>query len=153
MRTRLCGVIGRASADIRSIGIAIAVVSTSVDAIADDRRDYAQAQPLLRSGETVVGERIVYPSGAPAVDSLIVTMSPGEATGWHKHGVPTYAFMLAGQVTVDYDGAGRRTYRQGEAFLEAMDRWHNGVNDGAEPCRILVVFIGAAGQPAVLRRE
>jgi hypothetical protein len=54
-------------------------------------------------------------------------------------------------VTVDYDGGLRRTYRAGEAFLEAMDRPHDGVNDGAVPCQILVVFLGAAGLQPVVR--
>lgn len=113
---------------------------------AQGQPEYAQVKPLLRTGESVVGERISYPTaGAAVVQSLIVTLQPGERTGRHRHGVPTYAYILAGQVTVDYDGGHKRTYREGEAFMEAMERIHDGVNDGAMPCRILVVFIGSEG--------
>jgi quercetin dioxygenase-like cupin family protein len=120
---------------------------------AQERKDYDRVQPLLTSTESVVGERLAYPSGPAVVTSLIVTMAPGESTGWHKHGVPSYAYILAGQVTVEYEGVGRRTYKHGEAFMEAMNLWHTGVNDGAEPCRILVVFMGAPGAQPVMRKD
>jgi quercetin dioxygenase-like cupin family protein len=129
------------------------LAASAGESIAQERKDYDRVQPLLNATETVVGERLSYPPGAAVVNSLIVTMAPGESTGWHKHGVPSYAYILAGRVTVEYEGVGKRVYRQGDAFMEAMDRWHNGVNDGAEPCRILVVFMGAAGSQPVERRE
>lgn len=139
---------------LRILVLLIAGLAAATNAsVAQERKDYDRVQPLLNATETVVGERLSYPSGAAVVSSLIVSMAPGEATGWHKHGVPSYAYILAGQVTVEYEGVGRRAYKQGDAFMEAMDRWHNGINDGAEPCRILVVFIGAAGSQSVVRRE
>jgi quercetin dioxygenase-like cupin family protein len=131
----------------------LGAAASASGAPAQEPKDYDRVQPLLNATESVVGERLAYPSGPPVVTSLIVTMTPGESTGWHKHGVPSYAYILAGQVTVEYEGSGRRTYKHGDAFMEAMDRWHTGVNDGAEPCRILVVFMGAAGSRPVVRRE
>jgi len=122
--------------------------------LAQERTEYQEVLTLLRTGETVVGEPISYPVDAPAIiHSLIVTMKPGERTGRHKHGAPTYAYILAGQVTVAYDGGLTRTYTQGEAFMEAMDRWHDGLNDGAGPCRILVVFMGTARSRTVVRSD
>ena len=37
-----------------------------------------------------------------------------------------------------------------EAFMEAMDVEHFGANTGAEPVRILAVYIGAAGAKNVI---
>jgi quercetin dioxygenase-like cupin family protein len=134
-----------------ALGVATLAVVCGA-ALAQERPNYDDVRTLLRTGETVIGERLAYPAaGATLIHSLIVTMQAGERTGRHKHGVPTYAYILSGQVTVDYDGGLRRTYRAGEAFMEAMDRWHDGVNDGTEPCRILVVFMGAEGLSGVIR--
>ncbi len=96
----------------------------------------------------------VYPQTGPAkVQSLIVTMKPGEETGPHRHGVPTYGYILEGQVTVDYGTHGKRTYRKGEAFMEAETVTHNGINDGDVPVRILVVFMGADGSQNVIHEK
>ncbi|MEO1020212.1 MAG: cupin domain-containing protein [Pseudomonadota bacterium] len=86
-------------------------------AAADVAPDYARVVELLETSETIVGEPIAYPDDGPAVvTSLIVTMMPGEETGWHEHDVPTYGYILEGQVTVDYGDEGDRTYQAGDAF-------------------------------------
>jgi quercetin dioxygenase-like cupin family protein len=68
----------------------------------------------------------------------------------HRHGVPLFAYILSGELTVDYGAHGRRSYRAGQAFMEAMAVAHFGVNDGQEPVRILAVYIGADGESDVI---
>jgi quercetin dioxygenase-like cupin family protein len=101
------------------------------------------AVPLLSTGKTVVGETIHYPQGAAHVTAAIVTLAPGGRTIVHKHGVPLFAYILSGELTVDYGAHGTRTYKQGDAFMEAMDVAHFGTNNGKEPVRILAVYMGA----------
>jgi quercetin dioxygenase-like cupin family protein len=104
------------------------------------------AVPLLSSGETVVGERIAYPAGAPAkVTAAVVTLAPGQETGWHTHGMPVLGYVLEGELEVDYGEKGVRVYRAGEAVLEAIGVAHNGRNTGVAPMRVLAVFMGADG--------
>ena len=109
------------------------------------------AGPLISSGETILGERIVYPTGAPAkVTAAIVTLAPGQETGWHIHGAPVLGYVLEGELEVDYGDKGLRVYREGEAMLEAIGVPHNGRNIGSGTMRILAVFMGAEGlQPSV----
>lgn len=114
--------------------------------------DYAEVQVLLESGVAVSGERVHYPPGEARVAAMIVTLGPGEATGWHTHDVPAFAHVLSGGIEVEYEGLGRRSFRAGDSFMEAMRVRHNGVNLGDQPVRILVVFIGAEDAPNV-RRE
>lgn len=103
---------------------------------------------LLASQTTIIGQPIAYPTGAPAkITSAIVTMLPGEATGWHQHDVPMFGYILEGEVTVDYGAKGTHVYRQGDAVIEAVDWPHNGRNTGTVPARILAVFMGAKGIP------
>jgi quercetin dioxygenase-like cupin family protein len=64
--------------------------------------------------------------------------------------VPLFAYILDGELTVDYGAHGRRTYRAGEAFMEAMAVTHFGVNTGREPVRLLAVYMGAKGSDDVI---
>lgn len=117
-----------------------------------DAPEYKKVVKHFDGDQTVMGETISYPEGKPVnIQSLIVTLRPGESTGWHKHGVPTYGYILSGTVDVTYRDRGKRSYSRGQAFMEAMDVWHNGSTVGDEPVRILVVFMGAKGGRPVIR--
>ena len=114
--------------------------------------DGPKVEVLLKSGATVLGQPIRYPSeGAPQVTAVIVTLEPGQETGRHHHPVPLYGQVLAGEVTIDYGDAGTKTYRAGDAFLEAVGTWHNGRNSGKQTLHILAVFIGVEGVPNTVR--
>jgi quercetin dioxygenase-like cupin family protein len=109
----------------------------------------APSVPLLSTGTTIVGETLHYPTNGPAhVTAAIVTLAPGAKTVLHRHGVPLFAYILEGEITVDYGDRGKRTYRAGDALMEAMDVPHFGADAGPQPVRILTVFIGAEGAPA-----
>jgi quercetin dioxygenase-like cupin family protein len=101
--------------------------------------------PLLASGETVLGETIVYPSGTAKVTAAIVTVPPGGETGWHTHPVPLFAYILEGTLTVDYGAKGIRVYKAGDSVLEAMNTPHDGTNKGDVPVKLLAVYMGAEG--------
>jgi quercetin dioxygenase-like cupin family protein len=106
-------------------------------------KDYP-ATPLISTGTTILGETIRYPrTGSAHVTAAIVTLAPGGRTIMHKHGVPLFAYILDGELTVDYGRHGTRTYRQGQSFMEAMGVAHFGVNNGSQPVRLLAVYMGA----------
>jgi quercetin dioxygenase-like cupin family protein len=121
-------------------------------AIAADEA-YQSVQPLLETGETILGETITYPPGKAEITAVIVTIQPGEETRLHKHGVPLFAYILSGEATVDYGDKGTKVYPAGTAFMEAMDQWHHGMNNGKEPVRILAVYLGSDhGKNVVLKK-
>ncbi|MGA9277217.1 cupin domain-containing protein [Ilumatobacter sp.] len=96
--------------------------------------------------QTVLGQPIVYPTdGAAELTVDVVTLQPGDETGWHHHNTPMVGYILDGRLTVDYGDDGSRTYEKGEAIIEAIDTSHNGQAIGDDPTRILVVNIGASG--------
>jgi quercetin dioxygenase-like cupin family protein len=108
------------------------------------------ATPLVSTSRTILGETIAYPAGQAVVTSTIITLAPGESTMVHRHGVPLFAYMLQGELTVDYGGETRKVYRSGDAFMEAMHVAHAGTNTGTDPVRILAVYMGAEGQHDVV---
>jgi quercetin dioxygenase-like cupin family protein len=109
-------------------------------------QSYYPVKELLSTGKTVVGEDIRYPtSGAPRITVSIVTVAPGSDASFHRHPVPLVAYILEGELTVDYGPKGTRVYRQGDALVEAMDQSHRGFNPGTSLVRLLAVYIGAEG--------
>lgn len=113
--------------------------------------DYKQTEQLLDTDKTIIGEAVYYPGGGKAdIKSMVVVMKPGEKTAVHKHGVPLYAYMLSGTLEVDYGTHGKKIYRTGDNFMEAMDQFHQGVNIGSDDVRILAVFMGGGGKPIVI---
>jgi quercetin dioxygenase-like cupin family protein len=126
--------------------LGVALLASAVGGLVRAREAPQPATPLLSSGETIVGERIVYPTSAPAkVTAAVVTLLPGQETGWHTHGVPVFGYVIEGELEVDYGDKGVHVYRGGEAVLEAISAPHNGRNIGTGPMRILAVFMGADG--------
>lgn len=142
---------------IRSCGFAGGIVTGAVltclimgplaPGMADARQPMqVSAETLLSTSQTIVGEALVYPMNAPAkVTAAIVTLPEGQATGWHRHGVPLFAYLLEGELTIDYGAHGTRIHRAGDAFLEAMDVIHNGRNTARGDVRILAVYMAAEG--------
>ena len=100
---------------------------------------------LLETSTTVAGEPIVYPTTGPAKVTALMTIAPGAETVLHHHPAPMFAYILDGEVRVDYGAAGQRIFRAGDSFMEAMSQPHKGVNTGAAPVRILAVSMGADG--------
>ncbi|HET8733653.1 MAG TPA: cupin domain-containing protein [Anaeromyxobacteraceae bacterium] len=60
-----------------------------------------------------------------------------------RTGTPVVIYILEGDVSVDYDGHGTKTYRAGDAFVEAVSVPHRATNVGKTPVRILATFLEA----------
>lgn len=119
-------------------------------ALAGDVAAYP-TRPLLDTEKTIIGETITYPTSGPArVKAAIVTIAPNTDTVFHRHGVPMFAYILKGTTVVDYGDKGLKTYKPGDAFVEAMATTHRGTNPGSEPVEILVVYMGAEGAENVV---
>jgi hypothetical protein len=72
-----------------TVCIAIAFAAGITFGAALAREPAKRFTPLLATTKTVMDEQIVYPTGAPAkITTGIVTLDPGDETGWHTHGVP-----------------------------------------------------------------
>ena len=115
--------------------------------VALGRTGYPPLEVLLQGSQTVLGQEIAYPAGKPVVTAAIITMVPGQETGWHAHEAPLFAWILEGELKVDYGPEGMRTWHAGDALLEAFRTPHNGRNSGGGQTRLLAVFMGADGVP------
>ena len=66
------------------------------------------------------------------------------------HPVPGANYVLEGEVTIELDDHRQLTYRAGQAFVGAVQTWHNAFNRGTIPAKVLVVFVGQEGQPGTI---
>ncbi|EAT58530.1 cupin domain-containing protein [Chlorobium ferrooxidans] len=109
---------------------------------------------LTATKTTTSGEKIRYlKSKNPEVTALTVRIPPGGSTGWHKHPVPVYAYVLEGRLTVALKDGRTFTFNKGDALVEVVNTFHNGTNSGPEPVTLAVFYTGAAGLPNVIKEE
>lgn len=108
---------------------------------------------LKQTTVTANGQKIVYPAtDKPEITASLVEIGPGAETGWHKHPVPVYAYMLEGELEVELENGTRIVYKAGDAIIEVVDTFHTGKNRGQIPARLVVFYTGSAGQPNVIRK-
>jgi len=107
--------------------------------------DYPKSRVLLEADKSIAGETLRYPDKAPAkVSAVIVDIAPGSTTGWHRHGTMMFAYMLSGELEIEYQNGRRMTVKAGDAFMEAMTVPHIGANLGNETASVLAVFMEGA---------
>lgn len=108
---------------------------------------------LLQDDKTILGQQLGYRGDGPLeISSSLVVLEPGAEIAEHLHPVPTYGYVIEGELTVFYPEGEKRVYKQGEALLEAVNIWHHGYNSGDVPVRILVVHMGVRGVPNTIAR-
>jgi len=66
------------------------------------------------------------------------------------HPVPSANYVLEGEVTIELDDHKQLTYRAGQAFVGAVQKWHNAFNRSTTTAKILVVFVGQEGKPGTV---
>jgi len=100
---------------------------------------------LLETDQTILGDAFAYPAGRARITAARLAVPPGATVPLHLHPVPLFVYILQGEITVDYGSRGTRTYRKGDAFVEAFEWPHQARNGGKGKVQILVVYAGADG--------
>ncbi|HBU69689.1 MAG TPA: cupin domain-containing protein [Elusimicrobia bacterium] len=107
-----------------------------------------ESRQVMRCTQTAIGQDLKYPAAkSPEVTCLEVTVHPGQETGWHTHSVPGYAYIVSGELTLEYPGNISKVFKAGEAFAEVVDTKHNGVNYGKNDVVLVAFFTGDRGVP------
>ena len=111
-----------------------------------------QAKILLKTKTTGNGAPIFYPkTDQPEITAMTVDIAPGAQTGWHKHPVPVYAYVLSGCLTVDIEGNISRQFNAGDIIIEVVNARHNGINKGNDPVKLVVFYTGDTNVPNVIK--
>ncbi|CBS86104.1 Protein of unknown function [Azospirillum lipoferum 4B] len=110
-----------------------------------------RSTPLLQTETNSNGTPIVYPKGTPQVTARITEIPPGARTGVHTHQIPLFVYILGGTLTIRGEAGESTVYKEGDAYMERTD-WHEGINEGSEPVRLLAVYPGEVGTPLSVKR-
>ena len=132
--------------NIRSAIVALALVLGVRGAAALDASATVQVTPLLNTTTTWNGAPLAYPSGPAQVTALQVEIAPGGETGWHRHAVPSFAFVLQGTLEVTTETGLVKHLEAGQALAEVVNTVHNGRNVGTVPVKLAVFYAGTLGQ-------
>lgn len=113
-----------------------------------------QSKMILQTEKMSNGEPIDYlDADQPQVTVMTVDIVPGAGTGWHSHPIPVYAYVMAGQLTVEIEGGKTAEFREGDAIIEVVKLRHNGINHGKVPVKLLVFYLGAKDVANVIRAD
>jgi quercetin dioxygenase-like cupin family protein len=107
-----------------------------------------KSEMLLRTSSSWDGEPYKsYPSGQPELSILRITLAPHTELEWHSHPIPSAAYIVAGELTVERKKDGKkRHFTAGEAVPETVDTFHRGVA-GNESVVLVVFYAGSPGVP------
>lgn len=107
-----------------------------------------QVEKLMESGASWDGRPYVaYPSGAPMLTVLRITIPAHSALPWHTHPIPNAAYVLSGELTVEKKETGEtRLLRQGDVLPEMVGEYHRGVT-GDQGVVLIVFYAGSRGLP------
>ncbi|MCX2978306.1 cupin domain-containing protein [Candidatus Marimicrobium litorale] len=136
-----------------NIILLILLLSGSGIVLAIDGSDMIKATPVLKTQRTWIGQDIVYPEGQAEMSGVVIEMAPGGETGWHKHPVPSVGYVIEGQLEVHFKNGDVKKLNAGEAAAEAVDVWHNGVNVGEGPVKLVVFYVGTANSQLTERED
>lgn len=104
---------------------------------------FAQASGLTR---TMVGKADVSVPGREAVVAR-VEVAAGARAGRHTHPGDEISYVMDGEVTLLVDGQPPRKLKAGESFVVPAGIVHDAHNEGAEPTRLLGVYVVEKGKP------
>lgn len=102
---------------------------------------------ILQTETTWNGAALSYPdSEAEEITALHIEFAPGSETTWHRHPVPSLAYIISGELEVILKESGEsKIFKKGDAFAEVINTWHYGKNIGDVPVKLVVFYIGEKG--------
>jgi len=115
----------------------------------------AKAQDSRKSTVTSIPPRVIFKqliesSGLKEqeVKMVIVNFAPGEVSTPHRHPIPTFGYVLEGELESTFDGKVYH-YKEGDAFYERPNGLHSGTRNMSKdkPAKLLAFFVGDKGIP------
>ncbi len=106
------------------------------------------AQVLLRSSTSWDGSAYTaYPTSAPELTVLKITIPAHASLPWHTHPIPNAGYVVSGELMVERRSDGKSiTVRQGDVLPELVGQPHRGVAGNSDVV-LIVFYAGSKGLP------
>ena len=114
--------------------------------------EMVSAEPLLKTSTSWDGGKIYYPKGEVEITSVKLKFEGGQVTNYHCHPVPTFGYVLKGNMEVETKDGKKVLLKEGEPVLEVMRTVHRGTAVGG-PAEVLVFYAGAKSIPNTVFAE
>ena len=101
----------------------------------------------------VILKQLIESSGAKEqeVKIVFVNFAPGEVSEPHRHPIPTFGYVLEGELESTFDGKVYH-YKAGDAFFERPNGLHAGTRNMSKdkPAKLVAFFVGDIGKPFLI---
>jgi quercetin dioxygenase-like cupin family protein len=88
----------------------------------------------------------IYPGGmAEPVVAEITIPAHGELP-WHSHSMPSFAYVLSGEITVEDKQGNKKHFTKGQVMPETVNAAHRGIV-GDQPATFIVFYARTKGMP------
>ena len=87
-----------------------------------------------------------YPTGVAEPVVLRIDIPAHGVLPWHSHAMPSFAYILAGSITVEDEQGNHKVFQTGEVMPETVGTVHRGTV-GDEPATFIVFYTSTMGQP------
>ena len=133
---------------IRQSAVASDVPESGGDLGANSQADNGiKIQELLRADASWNGASYgSYPVGMAEPMVAKITVPAHKELTWHSHPMPSFAYVLAGEITVEDDHGNKKHFTAGEVMPETVRTPHRGVV-GDQPATFIVFYAGTKGMP------
>lgn len=112
----------------------------------------AKPDVILQSSTSWDGEPIAYPKGTPEITAVKLVLEPGQDVPFHCHPVPTFGYIVKGDIEVTKKSGQKTILKEGTSVIEVMRSVHKGrAVDGT--VEIIVFYAGAKGVPTTVLPE
>ena len=109
--------------------------------------DGIQHQELMRSDASWNGAAYgAYPEGVVEPVVVKITIPAHKELTWHTHPMPSFAYVLSGEITVEDDTGNKKHFTAGEVMPETVHTVHRGFV-GDQPAAFIVFYAATKGMP------
>ncbi|WP_456867805.1 cupin domain-containing protein [Galbibacter sp. BG1] len=113
-----------------------------------------KVETLLDSHKNGIGQHIKYPTVKQAnVTMKKITFPPGSTTGWHKHSIPVFSYIIQGKLTVETKGHETKVFSRNTCFSESYNTLHQGSNKETTDLVVIAIYLGGDELPLSIVRD
>jgi quercetin dioxygenase-like cupin family protein len=106
-----------------------------------------QVQELMRTNASWNGAAYgAYPEGVAEPVVARITIPAHQVLNWHSHPMPSFSYVLSGEITVEDDKGNTKHFTAGEVMPETVHTTHRGMV-GDQPATFIVFYAGTKGMP------
>lgn len=115
--------------------------------------DLAVAEKQLNKTQTSWdGGVIYYPQGKAEITSVKLRIEENKITKFHCHPVPTFGYILQGELMIETKNGEKITLKKGESVVEVMQTIHRGQAING-PVELIVFYAGSITIPNTVLPE